>query len=91
MVACLPPESALRRAEGDGWSEAERLLAEIADNTAVIRWQPTDHAIPGNERAPRCLSPRERAAAAERAAMDVYTAEDMEEIARQLGIPEGRR
>lgn len=91
MVACLPTDSALRRSEGDGWSEAERLLAEIADNTAVIRWQPTDHSIPGNAEPPRCLSPRERAAAAERAAMDVYTAEDMEEIARQLGIPEGRR
>ena len=91
MVACLPSGSALRRVEGDGWSEAERLLAEIADNTAVIRWQPTDHSLPGNDKPPMCLSPHERAEAAERAAADVYTPEDMEEIARQLGIPEGRR
>ena len=27
MVAYLPSDSAVRRAEGDGWSEAERLLA----------------------------------------------------------------
>ena len=91
MVACLPSDGALRRAEGDGWSEVERLLAEIADSVAVIRWQPTDHTIPGNEQAPRCLSPHERSLAEERAAMDVYTPEDMAEIARRLGIPEGRR
>lgn len=91
MVSCLPSGSALRRAEGDGWSEAERLLAEVADNTAAIRWQPTDHSLPGNGSPPKCLSPRDRAAAAERAAMDVYTPEDMDEIASQLGIPEDRR
>lgn len=91
MVACLPTEGALRRAEGDGWSEAERLLAEIANNTAVIRWQPTDHNIPGNGEPPRCRPPREREAEARRAAEDRYTAEDMAEIAEALGIPEGRR
>lgn len=91
MVACLPTDSALRRSEGDGWSEAERLLAEIADNTAVIRWQPTDHSIPGNAEPPRCLSPRDRAQAAALAAESRYTQEDMEEIADALGIPEDRR
>ncbi|MDO4428564.1 MAG: hypothetical protein Q4B91_03535 [Atopobiaceae bacterium] len=91
MVAHLPSESALRRAEGDGWSEAERLLALIADNTSVIRWQPTDHNLPGNAEPARCRSPRERELAAERAAEDTYTEKDMDDIAEMLGIPEGRR
>ena len=60
MVAHLPSESALRRAEGDGWSEAERLLAEVANNAAVVWWQRTDHSAPGNDEPPRVLSPHER-------------------------------
>ena len=87
MAAHLPSDSALRRAEGDGWSEAERLLAEIADSTAVIRWQPTNHSIPGNDKPPRCRSPRER----ERIVEDelAYTPEYMDWMAKRLGV-EGR-
>lgn len=87
MVACLPSESALRRAEGDGWSEAERLLAEIANNTAVILWQPTDHSYPGNDRPARCRSPLERRRMAEDE-LD-YTDDYMDWMARRLGV-EGR-
>ena len=43
MVAYLPTDSAVRRAEGDGWSEAERLLAMIADSTYKVWWQRIDH------------------------------------------------
>jgi len=64
MVAYLPPESAVLRAEGNGWSEVEKLLAEIARNTAVIYWQRTDHTAPGNDEPPRYMSPHERVRAA---------------------------
>lgn len=60
MVAHLPSESALRRANGDGWSEAERLLAEVANNVAIVWWRHTDHSSPGNDEPPRALSPHER-------------------------------
>lgn len=89
MAAHLPPESALRRSEGDGWSEAERLLAEIADGVAVIRWQPTDHSISGNDRPARCRSPRERERLAEEELS--YTPDYMKRVADILGIPEDRR
>ena len=46
MVAYLPTDSAVRRAEGDGWSEAERLLAMIADSTYKVWWQRIDHDKP---------------------------------------------
>ena len=46
MVAYLPTDSAVLRAEGDGWSEAERLLAMIADNTYKAWWQRIDHSKP---------------------------------------------
>ena len=46
MVAHLPTDSAVLRAEGDGWSEPERLLAMIADNTYKTWWQRIDHSKP---------------------------------------------
>ena len=46
MVAYLPTDSAVLRAEGDGWSEAERLLAMVADNTYKVWWQRIDHSKP---------------------------------------------
>lgn len=60
MCAHLPSESAVIRAEGDGWSESERLLAEIARNTQIIWWQRTDHSVVGNEEPVRYMSPSER-------------------------------
>lgn len=91
MVAHLPSESALRRAEGDGWSEAERLLAQIADSTYITWWQRVKHDGPDAPQLKRVLSPRERAERAEAAREDVYTRADMDRIADMLGIPEDRR
>ena len=91
MVAHLPSESALRREEGDGWSEAERLLAQIADNTYISWWQRADHSDPDFASPKRVLSPRERAERAGAAREDVYTQADMDRIADRLGIPEDRR
>lgn len=91
MVAHLPSESALRRAEGDGWSEAERLLSQIADSTYITWWQRIDHDNPDAPQLKRVLSPRERAERAEAAREDVYTRADMDRIADALGIPEDRR
>lgn len=91
MVAHLPSESALRRAEGDGWSEAERLLSQIADNTYITWWQRVKHDGPDAPQLMRVLSPLERAERAEAACEDVYTRADMDRIADALGIPEDRR
>ena len=91
MVAHLPSESALRRADGDGWSEAERLLSQIADSTYITWWQRIDHDNPDAPQLKRVLSPRERAERAEAAREDVYTRADMDRIADALGIPEDRR
>lgn len=91
MVAHLPPESALRRAEGDGWSEAERLLAQIADSAYITWWQRIDHKSQDAPQLKRVLSPRERAERAEEARETVYTQSDMDYIADALGIPEDRR
>ena len=92
MVAHLPSGSALRRAEGDGWSEGERLLASIEFSLRVLRWYQTVDGQKGRN-APRFPeSPRERE---RRAAEDVesrkYTRAYMDEIAEALGIPEDRR
>ena len=91
MVAHLPPESALRRAEGDGWSEAERLLAQIADSAYITWWQRVDHDKPDFASPKRVLSPRERVERAEAERATVYTQSDMDYIADALGIPEDRR
>ena len=91
MVAHLPSESALRRAEGDGWNEAERLLAQIADSAYITWWQRVSHDGPDAIPLKRVLSPRERAEMAEAARETVYTQTDMDYIADALGIPEDRR
>lgn len=91
MVAHLPSESALMREEGDGWSETERLLAQIADSTYITWWQRVKHDGPDAPQLKRVLSPRERAERAEAAREDVYTQLDMDRIADMLGIPEDRR
>ena len=91
MVAHLPTDSALRREEGDGWSEAERLLAMIADSTYKTWWQRVDHKRADAPPLCEAVSPRRRAELAERAREDTYTEEDMAGIADALGIPEDRR
>lgn len=89
MAAHLPSDSAVARADGDGWSEAERLIAAAADACAVVWWQRTDRSLPGNAEPPRVMSPRERERAAE--GRTEYTSDEMDEIAELLGIPEDRR
>ena len=91
MVAHLPSESALRRSKGDGWSESERLLAQIADSTYITWWQRVDHSDPDFAQAKRVLSPREREERAEAARETVYTQADMDYIADALGITRDRR
>ena len=91
MVAHLPSESALMREECDGWSEMERLLAQIADSTYITWWQRVKHDAPDAPPLKRVLSPRERAERAEEARETVYTQSDMDYIADALGIPEDRR
>lgn len=89
MVACLPSDSAISRAAGDGWSEPERISAEIFNVIAAIWWQRTDHSKPGNDKPPVMLSPLERRREYEQRVM--YTPEYMDEVADLLGIPEDRR
>ncbi len=91
MVAHLPSESALRRAEGDGWSESERLLAQIADSAYIAWWQRVSHDGPDAIPLRRVLSPHERAERDEASLEDAYTQADMDRIADALGIPEDRR
>lgn len=91
MVAYLPSESALRRSQGDGWSESERLLAAIADSTYKTWWARIDHDSPDAPPLMESVSPRDREVAAERAREQEYTQADMDRIADELGIPEDRR
>lgn len=88
MCAHLPSESAVRRAGGDGWSEAERLLAMIADNTYKVWWQRVDHTDPELACVKEVVPPSRRGAARE---ADDYTEADMADIADRLGIPDERR
>lgn len=92
MVAHLPSESALRRAEGDGWSESERLLASAEFSLRVLRWYQTQDGHK-NRNQPRFVeSPREREAKErERVESTKYTPEYMAALAESLGIPEDRR
>lgn len=92
MVSHLPSESALRRAEGDGWSEAERLLASCEFSLRVLRWQPTEDGVKGLKNPVFTESPSERGAR-ERDLVEStkYTPEYMAALAESLGIPEDRR
>lgn len=89
LAACLPPESAVARAEGDGWSEAERLLALIERWGSVNDWRNTKDGQKGRN-APKLVdSPAKR----EREAEDriKYTKTYMDDVADALGIPSDRR
>lgn len=89
LAACLPPEGAVRRAEGDGWSESERLLASIERWGSVADWRKTKDGQKGRN-APKLVdSPAKRAHEAE--AREKYTKTYMDDVADALGIPSDRR
>ncbi len=84
LLVALPPESMVRRALGDGWSTAERMLASVEFSLRVLRWYQTEDGAKGVN-APRFLeSPNELADIAEHG-------HTKDEIADLLGIPEDRR
>lgn len=89
LAACLPPESAVRRAEGDGWSESERLLALIERWGSVADWRNTRDGQKGRNAPKLAESPAKRARDAEDRAR--YTKTYMEDVAEALGIPPDRR
>lgn len=69
MVAYLPTDSAVLRAEGDGWSEAERLLAMVADSTYKTWWQRIDHGKPDAPGLMEVMPPNRRAQVARQRAV----------------------
>ena len=69
MVAYLPTDSAVLRAEGDGWSEPERLLAMIADSTYKVWWQRIDHDKPNAPGLMEVMPPNRRAQVAQQRAV----------------------
>lgn len=89
LAACLPPDGAVARAEGDGWSPVERILALCELDLHVIWWQQTSAGHDGRSVPERLRSPSELAADAEEDAR--YTREYMDEVADALGIPVDRR
>ncbi len=89
LAVCLPPEGAVARAEGDGWSESERLLALIERWGSVADWRNTRDGQKGRN-APKLVdSPRRRRRDAED--REKYTKSYMDDVAEALGIPEDRR
>lgn len=92
MAAHLPSDGAVARSRGDGWSEAERLLASMEFSLRVLRWQPTRDGEKGRNQPKFAQSPAERRAEAEgRAEAQKYTKAYMDAVAESLGIPEDRR
>ena len=89
LAACLPSESAVRRAEGDGWSEPERLLALIERWGSVNDWRNTRHGQKGRNAPKLVESPAKRARGAE--AREKYTKTYMDDVAEALGIAPDRR
>ena len=89
LAACLPPESAVRRAEGDGWSESERLLALIERWGSVNDWRNTKDGQKGRN-APKLVdSPAKRER--EAGSRVEYTKTYMDDVADALGISPDRR
>ena len=89
LAACLPSESAVRRAEGDGWSESEKMLALIERWGSVADWRNTKDGQKGRNAPKLVESPAKRAREAE--AREKYTKTYMDDVADALGIPEDRR
>lgn len=89
LAACLPSEGAVRRAEGDGWSESERLLALIERWGSVNDWRNTRDGQKGRNAPKLVESPAKRAREAE--AREKYTKTYMDDVAEALGIAPDRR
>lgn len=66
LCAWLPDDSAVYRAEGDGWSRTQRMLAQIGRSIDVVWWQRTEdghraNAVPpDNYEPPRAAEERMR-------------------------------
>lgn len=86
MVAHLPSDSALMRSVGDGWSEAEHLLASIEYSLRVLRWQRTKDAVKRRNAPEPLPSPSER-----RRSVEPADRAEMKRVADALGIPKDRR
>ena len=86
MVAHLPTDSAVLRAEGDGWSEPERLLAQIADNTYKVWWQRIDHGKPNAPGLMEVMPPNRRAQVAQQRAVPLEEKKRM--VAEAFGYAE---
>lgn len=61
LCANLPDDSAVFRAEGDGWTGTQQILASIGRGIDVIWWQRTDAGQKPNAEPPdNYISPHER-------------------------------
>lgn len=88
LAACLPSDSAVARAEGDGWSESEALLALIKQAVDTVWWQRTEDGSRRGSAPPALIDPPNSRSAHARTE---YTRADMDAIADALGIAEDRR
>ena len=86
MVAYLPTDSAVLRAEGDGWSEPERLLAMVADNTYKVWWQRIDHGKPNAPGLMEVMPPHRRVQVAQQRAVPLEEKKRM--VAEAFGYEE---
>lgn len=89
LAACLPSDSAALRAEGDGWSESERLIALIERWGSVADWRNTKDGQKGRNAPKLVESPAKRAREADDRAK--YTKTYMDDVAEALGIAPDRR
>lgn len=65
LCANLPDDSAVFRAEGDGWTGTQQLLASIGRGIDVVWWQRTEEGHNRNSAPPNYyISPKEREARA---------------------------
>lgn len=86
----LPSESRVARAQSDGWSEQERLLAAIGRGVDTIWWQKTkDGQKRGAVSPDRYPSPHKRLEIERKTR--AYSRDEINEIADLLGIPDERR
>ena len=86
MVAYLPTDSAVLRAEGSGWSEVEMLLAQIADNTYKAWWQRIDHGKPNAPGLMEVMPPHRRVQVAQQRAVPLEEKKRM--VAEAFGYEE---
>ena len=86
MVAYLPTDSAVLRAEGTGWSEVEMLLAQIADNTYKAWWQRIDHGKPNAPGLMEVMPPHRRVQVAQQRAVPLEEKKRM--VAEAFGYEE---